>query len=159
MCVFLLTARCRTHSGGSTQHVGWVWWTPAIVGCYSWRAHDHNSPDTAYCRVKLSEIYSEAGTKPLDFVIIHRLKSLPCIRRAIFIPHWMYFLSYIIAQAQGEDFLFWEQVLVFQTFIKSGKQFNELVPWSHSVCLEWCTILEHQDLFLNLIYFVMFLMS
>lgn len=37
-------------------------------------------------RVKLSEIYSEAGMKPLDFAIIHRPKSLPCAHLAIFIP-------------------------------------------------------------------------
>lgn len=101
---------------------------------------------------KLSEIYSEAGIKPLDFVIIHRPKSPPCTHCAIFIPRWMYFLSYIITPAQGRDFLFWEQVLVFQTLVKSGKQFYEFVPWSHSVCLEWCMWLRRRCLFLNIIF-------
>lgn len=107
---------------------------------------------------KLSEIYSEAGIKPLDFVIIHRPKSPPCTHRAIFIPRWMCFLSYIIAQAQGRDFLFWEQISVFQTLVKSEKQSSEFLPWSQSVCLEWCMWLQSQCLFLNFHYYVMFLM-
>lgn len=152
MCVCVLTGCCREHSSVSTQHVGWVWWIPGIVGSYLWCAYNHNSPATAYCRVKLSEIYSEAGIKPLDFVIIHRPKSLPCTHRAIFIPRWMYFLRCIIAQAQGRNFLFWERVLVFQTFVKSGEQFSEFVPWSHSACWEWCMQPQRWCLFLNFMH-------
>lgn len=66
-----------------------------------------------------------------DFVIIHWPKSLPCTHRAIFIPGWMYFLGYIIAQPLGADFHFWEQVFVFQTVVKSGKQSYEFAAWSH----------------------------
>lgn len=105
----------------STQHVGWMWWISGITGLYLWCDYNHNSPVTAYCRVKLSEIYSAAGTKPLDFVIIHWPKSPPCTHCAIFIPHWMYFFSYITAQAWVRDFLSSKRVLVYQMLVKCGK--------------------------------------
>lgn len=114
MCVYIsLTGCCRVHWSVRGQHVGWVWWIPGIVASYLRRAYNHYSPDAAYCRgvggAKPSEIYSEAGVKPLDFVIIHRPKSLPSTHRAIFIPGWMYFLGYISTPAHGWDFLFREE--------------------------------------------------
>lgn len=71
----LLTNCCWEHSTVSTQHVGWVWWIPGIVGSYLWRVYNHNFLATAYCRLQLSEIYSEAGVKPQHLVIIHRQKK------------------------------------------------------------------------------------
>ena len=92
-----------------------------------------------------------------DFVIIHWPKSLPCTHRAIFIPGWMYFLGYIIAQPLGADFHFREEVLVFQTLVKIW----ETIPWIcamvTSLCSGWCMWLQLQCLFSNCIDFVMFL--
>lgn len=91
--------------------------------------------------------YTEAGIKPLDFVIIHQPKSPPCFHPAIFIPSWMYFLSYIIAQAQGRDFLFWEQLLVFLTLFKSGKQFLWVSPM-----ITFCLLQKAHTLFVVAVF-------
>lgn len=77
---------------------------PVSLASYLWRAFNHNSPAAAYEAER--DIHCEAAAvEPLDFAIIHRPKSLPCARRAIFIPQLNGFsLSYTVAQTQGWDF-------------------------------------------------------
>lgn len=76
---------------------------PVSLASYLWCAFNHNSPAAAYEAER--DIHCEAAAEPLDFVIIHRPKSLPCARRAIFIPRLnVFFLSHTVAQTQGWDF-------------------------------------------------------
>lgn len=59
----------------TSQHETWVWWIPGIMASYVLQVCNHDSPAAAYCSVKLSEIYSEAGMKQLDYIIIYREKK------------------------------------------------------------------------------------
>lgn len=112
---------CWVHSCVSTQHVGWVWLIPGITASYLRCAYNHNSPGAAYCRAKPCEIYSEAGIKPLDFVIIHQPKGPPCTHPAIFIPRLNVFSQLHPCTGPGQRFSHRRQLFAyFRRYLNLG---------------------------------------
>ena len=74
-------------------------------------------------RVKPREMYSGAGTEPPDLAIIHRPKSPPCTRPAIFIPPLNVFFPATSLDRPGAGVFFFfhrEQLSYFRPYLNLG---------------------------------------